>query len=106
MTATHRLIRQSGYYIRYIAHCLWRISFRGCLMFAMAKRILRVLGSRTLVCGCLIGLYETYEGRTIALVDARGSSCYERAHWVDAIVANEIPAQAAGKLTAKSDVLS
>ena len=53
-------------------------------------RILRGVGSRTLQCGCLVGLYETYDQRTVAVIDARGSSCVDAAHRVDAIVAIDL----------------
>lgn len=43
-------------------------------------RILKGLGSRSLGCGCLVGLYETYDSRTVAIIDARGSGCAETAH--------------------------
>jgi hypothetical protein len=49
-------------------------------------RILRGLGSRTLNCGCLVGLYETYSARTVAIIDARGSECRDPGHKVDADV--------------------
>ena len=48
--------------------------------------ILRGVGSTTLPCGCLVGFYETYDGRTIALVDARGSLCRDHAHRVDSAI--------------------
>jgi hypothetical protein len=54
-------------------------------------RILRGVGSRTLPCGCLIGLYETYKGPIVALIDARGSTCSDAAHRVDAAVSLENP---------------
>ena len=38
-------------------------------------RILRGLGSRLLPCGCLLGVYETYEGTVIGLIDAKASVC-------------------------------
>jgi hypothetical protein len=47
-------------------------------------RILRGIGSRSLPCGCLVGLYETYSGHVVALIDARGSTCIDQAHRVDA----------------------
>jgi hypothetical protein len=53
-------------------------------------RILRGLGSRSLPCGCLVGIYETYDGKAVALVDARGSSCSDTRHRVDATVATEL----------------
>lgn len=53
-------------------------------------RILRGVGSRTLPCGCLVGLYETYDRQTVALIDARGSACLDRAHRVDAAVTKDL----------------
>jgi len=43
-------------------------------------RILRGLGSRTLGCGCLVGIYETYDGDVVTIVDERGASCYNPRH--------------------------
>jgi hypothetical protein len=39
------------------------------------RRILRGLGSRRLSCGCVIGLYETYDARAIAILDVRCKTC-------------------------------
>lgn len=43
-------------------------------------RILRGLSSRLLPCGCLLGIYETYEGQVVGLVDAKASRCAISAH--------------------------
>lgn len=43
-------------------------------------RILRGLSSRFLPCGCLTGIYETYDGEIVAILDARAASCAEPAH--------------------------
>jgi hypothetical protein len=43
-------------------------------------RILRGLSSRVLPCGCLLGIYETYEGSVIGLVDLKSAKCADRAH--------------------------
>ena len=51
-------------------------------------RILRGLDSRALPCGCLVGVYETYSSQTVAIIDAKGTSCSNRAHRIDAAVAN------------------
>ena len=53
-------------------------------------RILRGVGSRMLPCGCLVGLYEAYDTKTVALIDARGSGCLETAHRVDAAVTIDV----------------
>lgn len=42
--------------------------------------ILRGLDSRLLACGCLIGVYETYSGKTLSIVDVRGAGCRDRTH--------------------------
>ena len=49
-------------------------------------RILRGLAGRALHCGCLLGVYETYDGKTIAIVDAKGSDCKDPAHLVNTSV--------------------
>ena len=38
-------------------------------------RILRGLGGRELPCGCLTGVYETYDGQVVWIVDERGDDC-------------------------------
>jgi hypothetical protein len=43
-------------------------------------RILRGLGSRTLPCGCVAGIYETYAGRTVVLLDSRVPGCRNPQH--------------------------
>lgn len=41
----------------------------------MGMRLLRGLTSKLLTCGCLVGIYETYEGTVIKVIDVRGSIC-------------------------------
>jgi hypothetical protein len=43
-------------------------------------RILRGLSSRVLPCGCLLGIYETYEGTVIGLIDLKGPNCDDQSH--------------------------
>jgi hypothetical protein len=43
-------------------------------------RILRGLGGRTLPCGCLTGVYETYDGNVVRILDERGENCRNPAH--------------------------
>jgi hypothetical protein len=38
-------------------------------------RVLRILTSKQLPCGCLAGVYELYSGEVIAIVDAPDGSC-------------------------------
>ena len=43
-------------------------------------RILRGLTSRVLPCGCVAGVYETYDGGVVTLLDERESTCQVDAH--------------------------
>jgi len=43
-------------------------------------RLLRGLGSQLLPCGCLAGVYETYDGATVSIIDARGDECVSVDH--------------------------
>jgi hypothetical protein len=43
-------------------------------------RILRLLSSRPLPCGCLAGIYETYDGPTVWILDVRGQGCAAPEH--------------------------
>jgi hypothetical protein len=49
-------------------------------------RILRGLTSEHLACGCTQGVYETYDGRVIAVIDARGDACRDREHALGRVV--------------------
>lgn len=52
-------------------------------------RILRGLSSRFLPCGCLAGIYETYEGEVVGILDARGPACADGSH----SLGNQVPIQ-------------
>ena len=43
-------------------------------------RILRGLTSRVLPCGCVAGIYETYEGHVVTLLDEREATCQVNGH--------------------------
>jgi hypothetical protein len=45
--------------------------------------ILRGLSSHLLRCGCLVGVYETYDGNVVTILDARGDRCANEAHVSD-----------------------
>jgi hypothetical protein len=49
------------------------------------------LDSRLLACGCLIGVYETYSGKTLSIVDARGAGCRDKTHRLDSVISDERP---------------
>ena len=50
-------------------------------------RILRGLTSRLLPCGCIAGIYETYDGTVVTLLDDRSPSCRDTSH----VAGNTIP---------------
>ncbi len=43
-------------------------------------RILRGLSSKCLPCECLVGIYETYDGLVVSIVDAKGTGCADPSH--------------------------
>jgi len=43
-------------------------------------RILKGLSSRLLPCGCVAGVYETYDGQVVTLLDERSHECTDRNH--------------------------
>jgi len=43
-------------------------------------RILRGLTSRLLSCGCVAGIYETYDGAVVTLIDERSTRCADVSH--------------------------
>ena len=43
-------------------------------------RILRLLSTRPLPCGCLAGAYETYTGPVVWILDATGAECTAPEH--------------------------
>lgn len=49
-------------------------------------RILRRLSSRFLPCGCLAGMYETYEGEVVGILDARGPAWADQSHGLGNLV--------------------
>jgi hypothetical protein len=54
-------------------------------------RILRGLSSRFLPCGCLTGIYETYDAEIVAILDARSPSCADAAHACGNVVPIQTP---------------
>jgi hypothetical protein len=56
-------------------------------------RILRGLRSTVLPCGCVAGVYETYDGKIVTLIDTPNVSCADPAHKNG----SEVPAVSAQK---------
>ena len=59
-------------------------------------RILRGLNSHQLPCGCLLGVYETYDGLVVRLFDAISDTCRNPGHRPGTFVPAEM---AGGSLT-------
>ena len=78
--------------------------FSGALNFSwgtevsMNMRLLRGLSGRVLECGCLVGVYETYDGAVVATIDARGPVCRASDHRLHAVIPVEAPATRTGSL--------
>jgi hypothetical protein len=64
-------------------------------------RILRGLSSKTLPCGCLAGVYETYDGQVVAIVDAKSTGCPNRSHVIGKIIPAEDATRASNVLADK-----
>jgi hypothetical protein len=54
-------------------------------------RILRGLNSHQLPCGCLLGVYETYDGLVVRLFDAISDTCANPGHRPGTLVPAEAP---------------
>jgi hypothetical protein len=52
----------------------------------MNMRLLRGLSGRVLDCGCLVGVYETYDATVVATIDARGPACRASGHRLHAVI--------------------
>ena len=52
-------------------------------------RLLRGLAGRMLACGCLAGVYETYDGDIVTTIDVRGTGCRQRGHALHAVIPAE-----------------
>jgi hypothetical protein len=59
-------------------------------------RLLRGLGSQLLPCGCLAGVYETYAGTTVSIIDARADRCPIERH----VLGSTVPIGTAGQARA------
>ena len=55
-------------------------------LFGWTPSLRRMLQGRVLSCGCSVGVYETWSGDVIQIVDAHASNCQLSAHAVDAIL--------------------
>jgi hypothetical protein len=58
-------------------------------------RILRILQSQSLPCRCFVGVYETYDGQTVRIIEEQGRGCREASHRPGCIVRRRQQAEAA-----------
>jgi len=66
-------------------------------------RILRGLTSRLLPCGCMAGIYETYDGTVVTLLDDRGPDCQAAGHVEGAAVPELAATSQASEVTLHAD---
>ena len=66
-------------------------------------RILRGLRSRLLPCGCVAGIYETYDGEIITLLDERNETCQDATHENGKHLPDLVAAPDSSKVTFHSD---
>ena len=55
-------------------------------------RILRGLSSKILPCGCVAGVYETYDGQIVGILDGKAPGCSHSEHRDGNIIPSEIAA--------------
>jgi hypothetical protein len=55
-------------------------------LFGWTPSLRRMLQGKVLGCGCSVGVYETWSGDVVQIVDAHASDCQSSAHAVDAVV--------------------
>lgn len=55
-------------------------------------RILRGLSSKILPCGCVAGVYETYDGQIVGILDGKAPGCSHPKHRDGNIIPSETAA--------------
>jgi hypothetical protein len=66
-------------------------------------RILRGLTSRVLPCGCIAGVYETYDGSVVTLLDERDATCQVDTHENGNRIPDLVDVQSPSKVTLDAD---
>jgi hypothetical protein len=64
----------------------WLLNLLGETVSELDMRLRRGVAGRVLACGCLVGIYETYEGSVVATIDAKGPACPQAAHVLHQVV--------------------
>lgn len=65
-------------------------------------RILRGLSSKLLACGCIVGVYETYDGHVVTVIDAPAASCAE-GHTAGKVIPDDMDAMQPSPVRSTSD---
>jgi hypothetical protein len=58
-------------------------------LFGWTPSLRRMLRGRMLACGCSVGVYETYSGEVVQVIDACSPRCSSASHSVDTVVSAE-----------------
>jgi hypothetical protein len=58
-------------------------------LFGWTPALRRMLRSSILPCGCSVGVYETFSGEVVRILDACSDTCGNAVHSVDAVLAAE-----------------
>jgi hypothetical protein len=58
-------------------------------LFGWSPSLRRLLRGTTLPCGCSVGVYETFSGEVVRVVDACAASCPNSIHELDAVLMAE-----------------
>jgi hypothetical protein len=67
-------------------------------------RLLRGVSSKILPCGCVVGIYETYDNGVVSIIDVCGSACSVPTHHLHEPVAlDAVAADAASVETPRDD---
>ena len=62
------------------------IDARARTIFGWTPGLRELAGGRVLACGCLAGIYNTWSGTVISIIDARGEACPHDDHAEHAII--------------------
>ena len=66
-------------------------------------QILRGLSSKILPCRCLVGIYETYDGEVVGILDAKSGACGVAAHENGKQIPDSLPAESHAAASKSSD---
>lgn len=59
-------------------------------LFGWTPALRRMLRGRMLPCGCAVGVYETWSGDVVQLVDAHAPTCFSKDHAVNAMLGPDV----------------